>query len=99
MTDFTIDELNSILDAFHYARDSASWTKYHEEPNLINKIQSMIDKYGEHQLDDYDLFLPKVGALLTDDKLTEIEKINLIKKLYLEAVCLERFKTKEPSNV
>ena len=55
INDFTKEELDSILEVFHYARDSLSWTKYHEEPALIDKIHSMIENYRDpnciHQID------------------------------------------------
>lgn len=49
MSEFTKEELESIMDAFHYAKDSPRRTKYDDEPDLINKIQSMIDSYCDHQ--------------------------------------------------
>jgi hypothetical protein len=60
MNDFTKDELGLILDAFHYAKDSACWTKYHDEPVLINKIQSMIDDYCENECAPNNNFLDKL---------------------------------------
>jgi len=50
MNDLTKDELLSILEAFHYAKGNPCWTKYHDEPLLINKIQSMIDNYHEWKI-------------------------------------------------
>ena len=49
MNDFTKEELEIFLEWLHYARDSACWNKYHEHPELINKIQSMIDNYCNHE--------------------------------------------------
>jgi len=55
------------------------------------RIQSMIDNYCEHDnLDGYDLFLPKVGAILTDEKKSEQNKLQLIKNLYLRTVWPEK---------
>lgn len=63
MNDFTKEELESILEAFDYARYSAHWTKYHDEPLLINKIQSMIDNHDNGQ----EIFYCKTGLALSDE--------------------------------
>ena len=50
MNDFTKEELESILDAFHYLEDSPSWRNIDGWDRILaDKIQSMIDNYCEHE--------------------------------------------------
>jgi hypothetical protein len=46
MNDFTKDELETILDLFHYAEDSPCWRETKGWDDVLKvKIQSMIDNY------------------------------------------------------
>jgi len=54
MTDFTKDELKSILDLFQIMEDNHVychiWRNSHGWDNILwEKIQSMIDNYCEHE--------------------------------------------------
>lgn len=94
MNDFTKEELEYLEEAiqFHIEED------FQQNPALsvLEKIQRMIDNYCEHEsLDDYDLFLPKVGALLTNDELSDLAKLKLIRILYLATVYPEKVKKDE----
>lgn len=96
MNDFTKEELIDLYHAIRFfyrnrgmydlpSDNLESQISYAHE--LMEKIQGMIDNYCEHtNLDDYDLFLPKVGALLTDEQLSASDKIKQIKTLYLATV-------------
>jgi hypothetical protein len=93
MNDFTKEELQIVYDFFdRHKQDSYDDYRY---SSLLNKIDSMIDNYCDHaHLDDYDLFLPRVGAILTDEKKTDLNKLQLIKKTYLKTVWPEKVENK-----
>lgn len=50
MNDFTKEELEIFVEWLHCARDSVCWNKYYEEPELISKLQTMIDNYQHPKL-------------------------------------------------
>ncbi len=62
MNDFTKDELQTFLEWLHHARDSARWDNYHEEPNLVSKLQSKIDNSCEH--DNLENLEEQIGGAL-----------------------------------
>lgn len=94
MNDFTKEELKIILLEMNISinrhRDLLKVAPSYQA--LKDKIESMIDDYCEHDL--YDFFLPKVGAILTEEKTTELDKLKLIKQSYLETVFPEKFKNR-----
>ena len=90
MNDFTKENLNDLNVLL------CLWVVKHPEDigtrELQKKIQSMIDNYCEQEsIDELDLFLPRVGAILTDEKISIISKLYLIKELYLKTVWPDKY--------
>lgn len=95
MNDFTKDELEELHGGIGWMYSEQTGCVDDDIENnwllLRDKIQSLIDNYCDHEnLDAYDLFLPKVGAILTDEKKSGPDKLQLIKNLYLRTVWPEK---------
>ena len=89
MNDFTKEELKKIFKCIDQLYDLC-------EAELLDKIQSLIDNYCEHEsIDEFDLFMPRVGAILTEEKHSNENKLRLIKDLYLKTVCPDKHKETE----
>ncbi len=85
MTDFTKEELEQLYKL-------ATSPYFVGTKPLQIKLESMIDNYCEQEsIDELDLFLPRVGAILTDEKISIISKLYLIKELYLKTVWPDKY--------
>lgn len=89
MNDFTKEELELMLEDLN----NGAYESFIDvdRDKFRQKIQSMIDNYCEHEsLDEFDLFLPRVGAILTEEK--NRYKLSLIRNLYLKTVWPDKYR-------